>query len=88
MNGIVREDDERYGRGLIRSVTVEIDSKTELEVTLPRTFTSSVTNEPGRIPYVVALGRVNVHMERAEVERLHALLGRVLAEPENESEES
>jgi hypothetical protein len=84
MSEIVTEDEPRYGRGLVRGVTAEIDSKTEIEAALPRTYTSSVTNQPMRIPYVVTLGRVNVYMERAEVERLHALLGRVLAEPENE----
>ena len=78
MSKVICEDEPRYGRGLVRNVTVEVDSKTEIEVTLPRIYQSAVTGEPARIPYVVTLGRVNVHMERAEVERLHALLGRAL----------
>lgn len=82
MREVVTEDEPRYGRGLVRTVVAEIDSNTEMEVSLPRNYTSSVTGEPARIPYAIDLGRVTVQGERAEIERLHALLGHALAVPD------
>jgi hypothetical protein len=77
MSGIVREDDEQAGRAEISSLNVHVEADTRIEIWRPEARTSGGTK------YMVELGRVYLHMERAELERLHALTGRAL-----ESEES
>jgi hypothetical protein len=72
--GIVREDNERHGVAEISGVNVHIEADTHLEIWRPGAHTTAGTK------YLVDLGRTYLHMQRPELERLHALIGRALEE--------
>jgi hypothetical protein len=72
MGETVHEDDERNGGAVRLTVTARIGPDTALRVSLPG----------DDLPFVLRVGRVaggmHLYAERAELERLHAIIGRAL----------
>jgi hypothetical protein len=77
MSEVIREDEPKHGNAALGAFFAHVQPDAEMQIALPRTYEREGF-DPIRVPYVVDVGRVQMHMERAEVERLHALLGRAL----------
>lgn len=76
----VCEDPAQHGDARPGGIALFVDPDTRLQVDLPRDFLRQTDDTTGRVPFVVDVGSpgVNLHMQRAELERLHALIGRAL----------
>lgn len=77
----LHEEPRLRGPGRVSNLSVEIDQDTGMSIALPRTFDGGGVGIV-RIPYVLDLGLVSLHMDRAELERLQALIGRALGRPD------
>jgi hypothetical protein len=75
----VQEDSPTYGEARLGGVTLHVEPRTRMQVTLPRDYVTS-WGENDRVPFVLDIGSpgVALHMNRPELERLHALIGRAL----------
>jgi hypothetical protein len=75
----VQEDPPTYGEARLGGVTLHVEPTTRMQVALPRDYVTS-WGEDDRVPFVLDIGSpgVALHMNRPELERLYALIGRAL----------